>query len=242
VEHVKLTVLGCSGSYPGPGGAGSSYLVQSNGTNIWVDAGPGSLANLQRHIGLDDVTAIVLSHEHPDHWHDIEGYFVAVRYGDFDGPGPRVLAPDGIKELMYFPADDLFDWTVIADGSEADVAGIHLTFARTDHAPETLAVRFDADGKSLAYTADTGANWSLEALGAGLDLALCEATFFEEREGSVQHMSGRQAGLTAKAAGVARLMITHVWPTYDPKKIAAEAAASFGGPVEIAVMNESTEL
>ena len=239
---MKLTVLGCNGSYPGPGGAGSSYLVQSGATTLWVDCGPGSLANLQRHIALNDVTAIVLTHEHPDHWTDIEGYFVAVHYGEFDGPGPRVLAPQGIKERMYFEADELFDWTVVTDGSTDAVDGVGLTFSRTDHPPETRAVRFDSEGKSLAYTADSGPGWSLEALGPGLDLVLCEATFFQDREGTVQHMSGRQAGLAARAAGARRLMITHVWPTYSPAEIAAEAETTFGRPVEYAVMNESTEL
>gem|GEM_PF-4664493 len=56
---MTLTVLGCDGSYPGPsglaGGQGSSgaasgYLVRSwgSGTALWVDAGPGTFANLQR--------------------------------------------------------------------------------------------------------------------------------------------------------------------------------------------------
>ena len=237
---MKLTVLGCSGSYPGRASACSGYLVQQGPTNLWIDAGPGSLANLQNHIGLDDVTAIVLTHEHPDHRADIEGFFVAMRYGEFDGHGPRVLAPQGVKEYMYFDADELFDWRIVTDRSEADIGPIHLTFSRTDHGPETLAVRFDAGGKALGYSADTGSAWSMEALGSGLDLALCEATFFKEREDTVQHLSGRQAGLTAKAAGAKRLMITHVWPTYDPNAIAAEAATTYGGAVEVAVLHEST--
>ena len=239
---MKLTVLGCSGSYPGPGGAGSSYLVQEGDVTLWVDAGPGSLANLQRHVALDDITAIVLTHEHPDHRSDIEGYFVAVHYGDFEGPGPRVLAPQGVKEYMYFDADELFDWSIVTDRSEVDIGGIHLTFSRTDHGPETLAVRFDSGGKALGYTADTGAAWSLEALGEGLDLALCEATFLQDREGTVQHLSGRQAGQMARTAGAKRLMITHVWPTFDPNAIAAEAATTYGGTVEVAAHNVSTSL
>ena len=239
---MKLTILGCNGSYPGPCGAGSSYLVQEGDVTLWVDAGPGALANLQRHVGLDDITAIVLTHEHPDHRSDIDGLFVALHYGDFDGPGPRVLAPEGVKEHVYFDADELFDWTIVTDGSEADVGGIHLSFSRTDHGPETLAVRFDGGGKALGYTADTGPAWSLQALGAALDLALCEATFLQDREGTVQHLSGRQAGAMARAAGAKRLMITHVWPTFDPNAIATEAATAYGGPVEIAVQNESTAL
>ena len=45
---MRLTVLGCCGSYAAPGGACSGYLVQGGGKNLWLDAGPGTLANLQR--------------------------------------------------------------------------------------------------------------------------------------------------------------------------------------------------
>ena len=35
---------------------------------MWLDCGPGTLANLQQHIDPADLTAIVVSHAHPDHW------------------------------------------------------------------------------------------------------------------------------------------------------------------------------
>ena len=49
---MRLTVVGCSGSYPGPGDACSGYLVQGGGVNVIIDMGPGTLANLQQHIGV----------------------------------------------------------------------------------------------------------------------------------------------------------------------------------------------
>jgi ribonuclease BN (tRNA processing enzyme) len=63
---------------------------------------------------------------------------------------------------------------------------------------------------------------------------LCEATFLKDRENQMQHLSGRQAGQQAKAAHAGRLMITHVLPTIDAGEVAAEAAESFGGAVEVA--------
>ena len=68
---LSITVLGCSGTYAGPGGACSGYLVRSNDTSVWVDTGPGSLANLQQHIDLASLDAIVVSHSHPDHWGEL---------------------------------------------------------------------------------------------------------------------------------------------------------------------------
>jgi ribonuclease BN (tRNA processing enzyme) len=45
-----------------------------------------------------------------------------------------------------------------------------------------------------------------------------------------------------RAAGVPRLMLTHIWPEGDPEASRAEATEAFGGPVEIAITNERYHL
>jgi len=127
-----------------------------------------------------------------------------------------------------------FEWTEVSDGGRATVGAFSLTFSRTDHPVETLAVRVEGDGRALGYSADSGPGWSLEALGPGLDVALCEATFLHDQEGLVQHMSARQAGASARRAGVRRLVITHLLPTIDRAAARAEAEAAFGSTVELA--------
>ena len=67
----SVTVLGCAGTFPGPGEACSGYLVRSPDAVTVLDLGPGTLANLQRHVAVGEVDAVVLTHEHPDHWLDL---------------------------------------------------------------------------------------------------------------------------------------------------------------------------
>jgi ribonuclease BN (tRNA processing enzyme) len=238
---LKLTVLGCSGSYPGPGGAASGSLVQSEQTTVWLDAGNGSIANLQRHVGLGDVDAVVLSHAHGDHFVDVEAYHVAVTYGDQPRTGVPVYAPAELVERLQ-RTPPTFALHTVTDGDRRDIGDIACTFSRTDHGPETLAVRAESGGRVLGYSADSGPAWSMESLGPGIDLALCEATFLQDREGSVQHLSARQAGRTARAAGAGRLVLTHVWPTIDLEASRAEGEAAFGGPVEMAAIDAVYEL
>lgn len=242
---MRVTVLGCSGSYAGPGGACSGYLVQGGGVNLWLDAGPGSLANLQRHIELDDLDGIVLSHAHPDHWVDFLPFHNVVRYIK-KRSGLPVWSPRRVRELAEAVNGELthaVDWTIIDESSHVELGGLRLSFARTDHGPETLAVRIDdRDGSSLAYTADTGPAWSLTELGRGIHTALVEATFPLEDEGRFQHLSGRQAGLQATAAGVGRLLLTHVQPGIDPARQVADARTAFTGPVEAVTTNTTYEI
>ena len=233
---LSVTVLGCSGSYPGPGGACSGYLLDDGSTRVWVDAGSGTLANLQRHIGVDALDAIVLSHEHPDHWSDLEGWRIVWQYRLKRETAFPVYAPAGLRKHTYEPSSPAFAWHDVTSGDTATVGTMNFTFSRTDHDPETLAMRVDAGGRSLGYSADTGPAWSLEALGPGLDLALCEATITTEEEGTMQHLSARQAGSTARAAGAGRLVLTHLWFTLDPGEAQSRGSEAFGGPVEVATV------
>jgi ribonuclease BN (tRNA processing enzyme) len=137
-------------------------------------------------------------------------------------------------------------WNETASGDHVTVGTLALTFSRTDHGPETLAVRVDSavgeERSSLGYSADTGPGWSLEALGAGLDLALCEATVPSDMEGAMQHLSARQAGESARAAGARRLVLTHLWPTLDPDRSRAEGSDAFGQLVDVAAVGRSYQL
>jgi ribonuclease BN (tRNA processing enzyme) len=237
--QFSITVLGTDGSYPGPGGACSGYLLRAAGFATWMDAGSGTLANLQTHIPLADLDAVVVSHSHPDHWSDLEGLYIAMRY--FVGRrGLPVYAPEGLRDLVRGETPDgTLDWRVVADGGTAEVGPARWNWSRTDHPVETLAARVAVGRRALAYSADTGPGWELSQLGEGIQLALVEASLSLEAEGSIQHLSARQAGATAAAAGAERLVITHLTPAIDRELARSEAEAAFGGPVEVAQVGET---
>ncbi len=239
---MELTVLGTSGSYGSPaGGACSGYLLRAGDTNLWLDCGNGTFANLQRHLPVEDLSAVVITHRHPDHCVDIYGLHVLLQYG-LGRSGLPVLAPEGVAEtlgaLVGGDWGGVFDWTPVADGDGTAVGDFALRFSRTAHPPPTLAVEATADGKRFVYTADTGPDWSVEAFGSGADLVLSEATFQRDREGSGLHLSAREAGTAARAAGARRLMLTHIWPGLDPAASAVEGSEAFGEEVTLAAPHQ----
>jgi ribonuclease BN (tRNA processing enzyme) len=191
---------------------------------------------------MEDVAAVVISHQHPDHWTDLEHFGVACRWA-LGRTGIPVFAPPGLRELTRIGnAVDVFDWHIIGDGDRVTIGALRLSFSQTDHPVTTLAVRVDGAGRSLGYSADSGPGWELASLGPGLDVALCEATFLSDKEGSVQHWSARQAGCTARAAGAGRLIITHISPGVDRDAAGAEAAACYGGEVTVAAVGDQYEI
>ncbi len=238
-----LTVLGCDGSWPGPCGAGSGYLVAGGGTSILLEAGPGTFAQLQRHIDPGRIDAVVLSHAHPDHWTDLESFATWAGYGPAperffgaDGAPLTVYAPPGLRERSHYRAVDWIDWRELGESDLFTVGALEVRTAATDHGIATRAVCLAHGGATLAYSADSGPSWSVETLGRGLGSFLCEATFTQEAEGSMLHLSGRQAGAMAAAAGVRRLILTHRSPTVSADDVRREAELAYGRPVEQASM------
>src|SRR6185369_3490568 len=100
-SSMKLTVLGCAGSFPGPESACSAYLVEADGFRLLLDFGTGSLSALQRYASLTAVDAVLLTHLHIDHTQDACGYVVVRRYAP-DGPLPPLplYAPAGAEQRL----------------------------------------------------------------------------------------------------------------------------------------------
>lgn len=242
---LTVTVLGCSGTYAGPDGACSGFLVRSPGASVMMDAGPGTLANLQRHVAPDALDAVVLSHSHPDHWLELPVLRNALKYVlDFHGLELYATAEtlELAEELTHRQLSPTFRPHVITDGSEFTVGDQRWRCSRTDHPVETLGLRVDAEGRSLAYTADTGPGWSLAELGP-VDLAISEATFLHgSPEQNPVHLSAREAGALARSAGVRHLVISHVLPTGSVEAAVAEATDAYGAPVDVATLHRTFDV
>ncbi len=242
---MELTVLGCSGSYgSAEAGACSGYLVRDGDTTIWMDCGNGSFVNLQRHVDPAELTAVIVTHEHPDHCVDLYGLHVVLRYG-IERTGVPVYAPVGAEErlgaLVHW--GDTFDWRPVEDGATAAVGGIDLAFRRTDHPPPTYAVELtDPAGARLVYTSDTGPEWSVNAFAPGADVVLSESSYVHSDRRSPVHLSARQAGEAARAAHAGRLVLTHLWPRVDPDAIVEEGSEAFGAPVLLAAVDLSVTI
>ncbi|MER7998586.1 MBL fold metallo-hydrolase [Streptomyces sp. NPDC095613] len=243
---MKLTVVGCSGSFPSVGSACSSYLVEADGFRLLLDMGNGALGELQRHIGLYDLDAIFLSHLHADHCIDMCGYFVA-RYYRFDGgrcDAIPVYGPEGTEQRLTTayadtPSDksmsEVFDFRTLEAGSFR-IGPLSVRTERVAHPVETFAIRIEHGGRSLTYSGDTGVCDPLVELARDTDLFLCEAAYTYGKEDIAGlHLNGREAGAHAARAGARRLVLTHIPPWTDAERNLADARAVFQGPAQLAV-------
>ena len=245
---MRLTVVGCAGSFPGPDSPASCYLLEADGFRLVIDFGNGSLGALQRYTGLFDIDAVCLSHLHADHCVDLYSYSIA-RAISPAGPQPAipVYGPARTAERMGFihglDGDDMglrerFTFKTLARGRMA-IGPFDVQLAHMNHPVETFAFRFSYNQRSLVYTGDTGETEAVPELAAGADVFLSEAAFLDGPGLPPNiHLTARQAATYASKADAGKLVLTHLQPWNNRDDARAEAASVFKGDLDVAVAGQ----
>lgn len=241
---MRLTVLGCAGSFPSATSPASSYLLEQDGHRVVLDLGNGSLSALQRHVDLvwpRALDALVLSHCHVDHCVDAASLYVQRHYApERTSQLLTVLGPSDTRERlasiygMHDPRmlESEFAFASLSDPHE--IGPFTITTCRAAHPVEAYSIRVEAGGSSVVYSGDTGPHESLTHLARGADIALFEASFVGRDNPPDLHMSGADAGRIAREAEVRHLVLTHLVAWNDPHRVLAEARSEFDGPITLA--------
>jgi ribonuclease BN (tRNA processing enzyme) len=243
---MRLTVVGCSGSYPGPDSSASCYLLEAGQDGrtwrVLVELGNGSLGALHNYIDPLTVDAVLVSHLHADHCLDLCGYYVMRKYHPL-GPQPRipVWGPPGTADRMAraydLPLDpgmhEEFDFRVF-DG-QFSIGPFWIVPIEVDHPVAAYGLRITADGATIGYSGDTGPCLGFDMVAAGTQLLLAEASFRKGDDNPPHlHLTGTDCADAATRGGAERLVLTHIPPWFDKSHALAEAEAGFDGPVELA--------
>jgi ribonuclease BN (tRNA processing enzyme) len=242
--QLKLTVLGCLGAYPYKGQGTSSYLLESDGFKLLLDAGSTTLVNLEEQLDPLTLDAVILSHYHHDHIADLgvlqyyrqlyptlEPTPVLPIYGHTDDPIHfEELNLAGVSEARpYFEAEEL------------KIGPFLITFMKTIHPVPCYAMRFveAATGKVFVFTGDSGYLESFVDFAKDADVFLADTYLFEGNERHHAHFTAKESGEIAKAANVKKLVLTHL-PQHGSLaelKQQAENAADNQLPVLLAEKN-----
>ena len=249
---MRLEVLGSAGTYPTADRPASGYLIGDGETRVLCDAGFGTFSELMRRMDPDRLDAVVLSHRHPDHCVDFLALHHALSYGPYQRRGLPVFCAPGVESRLAeflgagegHPFFDVFDFHEVGETNHVEVGSIDMRFAVTSHRVPTIATRFAAGARSLAYSADTGPGGGYPELGKGADAMLCEASIEGPRDEHhfVHHLTAAEAGTIARDAGVGMLILTHLPPSLDEERSRADAARAFGGEVAVASPGDVYEI
>jgi len=238
---MKLTVLGNNGPFPAAGGACSGYLLRNGTANIMIDCGNGTLANLQKLIGLEELDVIILTHLHNDHISDMHVLKYAVQIKRMRGLFSKMLKvyapPEPAEEFDRLKTGDLFEFEAINDDTCLVIGGMELSFAQMVHPSMDYAVSVMHEGKKFVYSGDTSWTEKLIGFAAGADLLMLDSGLLEkDLTKGAPHLTAAQCGTAAAKAGAGKLLLTHLWPDYSPDELIAEARTRFANVEVTSIM------
>lgn len=221
------------------------------GETLLVDtaSGTGLLGQLDRAgIALDGVRHLVMTHRHFDHAGGLAPLLVALSgapeahltvYALHDTlHALRALLALGIPGVEDWLGPRLC-WRTLAIGTPVRAGSALVTPFAVDHGLECAGLRLVRGGASIVFSADTRPSQALVDCARGADLLIHEAygpAATANEAHAFGHSTAADAGEAARAAGVERLLLTHLRASRyaDPEELGAEAAAAFGRPIELA--------
>ncbi|HSJ82612.1 MAG TPA: MBL fold metallo-hydrolase [Acidimicrobiia bacterium] len=246
---MKLQVVGSSGTFPVPGRPASGYVIEQSGTRVWCDAGPGTFVSLPVDSYLID--AVVISHQHPDHCSDVFTAFHAWTYCREPRTAVPLYAPQAVWDQVSGFLDggqgsrlrETFDFRPVWTGDEVEIGDLAVSFTEMDHSVPTVGSRWEAENRSLFFTADTGPKGNWREMARGVDLMLSESAYQERGEDDYpHHLTSAEAGRIAREVQARRLVLTHIPPYLDVSRSVSEAETAFDKPVSVAVPGASFDV
>lgn len=241
---MRLRLLGPYAPYAPADQACNGYLLESAGnTQVMLECGNGSFAKLQKYCDFRRLSALIITHYHPDHYHDYHCIRHAVagsiRDGSRQGPLPIFVPREGEPWTEMSEWQGVFALQALEDylDQPAVVGDLSFHYQKNIHSVPAFAVSCSNGFKKFVYTSDTSWHEGLIEFARGADLLLCEASQLNadyQISMAKGHLTGGQAGHLAAEAGVKHLVLTHLWPELDFNLLIGEARESFKGEITLA--------
>jgi len=244
---MRIVFLGTGTAIPLKERRCAGIYLESEGRRILLDMGVGVLGRLAE-AGIDylSLSAIFITHFHPDHILDLFAYLFALRNPDYPRQKPLYLfGAKGLKELLE-KMNQIFSGWFLPRGYELILEelplkrahqilwqGVKITSLPVFHSSSSIGYRFELEGKVIAYSGDCGDCPELRELGAGADLLILEASWSEEKE-TKEHLTPAQAGKIAQESEAKRLALVHFYPRVLETDIKSQVEEHFSGRVIIA--------
>lgn len=244
---VELRILGSGTAIPHPRRGASGYaVVASSMQACLLECGPGSTRRWPA-AGLDfeRVRVIACTHHHVDHCADLAPVLFGRNVVEPPCASPLALVGPAGHARLIAGLEALYGAGVadrvgarrvieLEDRGRAPIAPFEIEARVVRHSEGALGLRVRCEGRTVAFSGDSGPCDSLIQLCEGADLALLECSYPAGRETGA-HLSSRTAAEIAIAAKVERLVLTHFYPECDAADIEAQVrAAGYRGELTLA--------
>jgi ribonuclease BN (tRNA processing enzyme) len=220
---MQLRFVGCGDAFGSGGRCNTCFHVTGDAVNFLIDCGASSLPALKRQdIARDDIDLILITHFHGDHFGGLPFLLLDAQFSR--RTRPLVIAgPEGIEARLAQVMEASFenssktkqrfdlDIVTLLPVTTARFGEVSVTPFPVVHGESGgpfLAYRIEAEGRIIAYTADTEWTETLVPLGHDADLLIAESYTFDrpvKNHLSLKALEARLADIKPK-----RLILTHM--------------------------------
>jgi len=220
---MKLHILGCGDAFGSGGRNQTGYLVEATDKLFLLDCGPTSLLALKR-AGFDPrrLDAILLSHLHGDHFGGIAFFFIEYLYLQPRLEPLIIAGPPGTEAKVRALFDVMYGggaiekeipptrFVVLLPDEATEVNGIAVAPFRVPHQSDaiSLGLKVSYEGKQILFSGDSLWTERFIELADGVDLFLCECSFFREEPG--MHVNYQALAANLGRIGCKQLVLTHL--------------------------------
>ncbi len=240
---MKLIVLGSGTCVPSLRRNAPGYYLETSGRQLLVDCGSGTLLQLEKAgRSFRDIDAVFITHAHPDHFADLMPFVHALiaapalrRTKDFYLVCSRefmVYYEKAIASVLGKPRG--FALRIVPIQDTLDFEPFHVSTAKTIHSQDSIAYRFECEGKSVVFTGDADYDQGLISLAENADLLIADCSFPDSMK-AAGHLSAKECGSIARKAGVKKLVLSHLYPADSPDNARVqESREDFKGEIVLA--------
>jgi ribonuclease BN (tRNA processing enzyme) len=220
---MRLHILGCGDAFGSGGRNQSGYLVDAGDRLFLLDCGPTALLAMKR-AGFSPkrLDAIILSHLHGDHFGGVPFFFIEYVYREPREYPLMIAGPPGTEErvrqlhgVMYGSGRSSAEtppvnFVVLNPEQTQSVAGIEVFPFRVPHQTHdiSLGLKVAYQGKQILFSGDSQWTEVFVEHATGVDLFLCECTFFNEQPGT--HLNYRALEANLGRLRCKKLVLTHL--------------------------------
>ena len=220
---MQLRFVGCGDAFGSGGRQNTCFHVTGASVNFLIDCGASALPALKRsRIVRNDIDLILITHFHGDHFAGLPFFLLDAQFSR--RTRPLVIAgPEGIETRLRQAMEALFEHSSgtqqkfelsvlpLKPEETRNLGAVKLTpypVVHGDSGGPFLAYRIEAEGRVLAYTADTEWTEALVPLGRDADLFIAEAYTYERTIRN--HLSLKTLEAHLSEIKPKRLILTHM--------------------------------
>lgn len=236
---MKLYCIGSAGGYPlGDNGTTSYVVTSSDGAyHLLLDAGSGSALAIEEYIPVNDLDAVWLSHDHPDHSADMgifQHLFFLKKPASKKGLIPVYMNKNSsLWPIMMTDASTEPRQYLIEE--PMDMGPFKASFIKTTHPVECAAIRLEEKStqKVLVFTADSGWQDSMVDFAKNADVLIADTNFPAAKGRNTIHMTSTEVATLANMAKVKQLVVSHIPPQADGDQIMSEVTMALQPTINI---------